>query len=82
MPLNYASLDGVVTNPRPGITVFKGSCLIAASLHCCHEYSGLFGTLLFPLTPASMEMNATPWAPAWLLWLWFGLTLLSVLAFL
>ncbi|MVN79113.1 DUF4396 domain-containing protein [Hymenobacter sp. HMF4947] len=24
-----------------------------------------------------MTMNATPWAPAWLLWIWFGLTLLS-----
>ena len=25
-----------------------------------------------------MNMHDTPWAPAWLLWLWFGLTLLSV----
>lgn len=24
-----------------------------------------------------MTMHATPWAPAWLLWAWFGLTLLS-----
>ncbi|GAB3309265.1 DUF4396 domain-containing protein [Hymenobacter tenuis] len=26
-----------------------------------------------------MEMHNTPWAPDWALWLWFGLTLLSVL---
>ncbi|MCB2410940.1 DUF4396 domain-containing protein [Hymenobacter lucidus] len=26
-----------------------------------------------------MEMHAIPWAPDWALWLWFGLTLLSVL---
>ncbi|MBF9223338.1 DUF4396 domain-containing protein [Hymenobacter sp. BT662] len=25
-----------------------------------------------------MEMHNTPWAPEWLLWVWFGLTLLSV----
>ena len=25
-----------------------------------------------------MNMHDTPWAPAWLLWLWFGLTLFSV----
>ena len=25
-----------------------------------------------------MEMHNTPWAPIWLLWTWFGLTLLSV----
>jgi hypothetical protein len=24
-----------------------------------------------------MTMHATPWAPAWPLWIWFGLTLLS-----